>query len=189
MAKKILALILTIVVFVSALSIPAFAAGTDKPTGACPLCGSPLSYWGASGIIGDASYVVCTNKNCPYYNVAGRFGTISGGGGISGGSSSRSNTATVPKNYYTVNNNSTANNYNTVNSGNTNHYSTINTTNKTLNYTTYNTTTNNYTYNTYNYTNYTYNYDYNYYTVNVDNSTHYVIDNVNYITILYPTGE
>lgn len=109
--------------------------------------------------------------------------------GVTGGSPSRSNTATVPKNYYTTNNNSSTTNYNTVNSGTTNHYSTINTTNKTLNYTTYNQTTNNYVRNTYNYTNYTYNYDYNYYTVNVDNSTHYVIDNVNYITVLYPTGE
>lgn len=191
MFKKVVSLALTVVIFVSALSIPAFADATT-PTGSCPLCGSPVQYTNFENLVAGWSIVSCTNPNCAYYqkhmSIANDI-LYHRDQGVTGGSPSRSNTATVPKNYYTTNNNSSTTNYNTVNSGTTNHYSTINTTNKTLNYTTYNQTTNNYVRNTYNYTNYTYNYDYNYYTVNVDNSTHYVIDNVNYITVLYPTGE
>lgn len=191
MFKKVVSLALTVVIFVSALSIPAFADATT-PTGSCPLCGSPVQYTNFENLVAGWSIVSCTNPNCAYYqkhmSIANDI-LYHRDQGVTGGFPSRSNTATVPKNYYTTNNNSSTTNYNTVNSGNTNHYSTINTTNKTLNYTTYNQTTNNYVRNTYNYTNYTYNYDYNYYTVNVDNSTHYVIDNVNYITVLYPTGE
>lgn len=191
MFKKVVSLAFTVVIFVSALSIPAFADATT-PTGSCPLCGSPVQYTNFENLVAGWSIVSCTNPNCAYYqkhmSIANDI-LYHRDQGVTGGSPSRSNTATVPKNYYTTNNNSSTTNYNTVNSGTTNHYSTINTTNKTLNYTTYNQTTNNYVRNTYNYTNYTYNYDYNYYTVNVDNSTHYVIDNVNYITVLYPTGE
>ena len=197
MFKKIISLLLAMFVFVSALSIPAFAAGEGASDLVCPWCGSRVQVSRSSiSWCQDQIIYMCSKygAGCNYKRVCV---TLKGtdlslrndGSDWLPYQGSHSNTATVPKNYYTTNNNSSTTNYNTVNSGSTNHYSTINTTNRTLNYTTYNQTTNNYVRNTYNYTNYTYNYDYNYYTVNVDNSTHYVIDNVNYITVLYPTGE
>lgn len=197
MFKKIISLLLAMFVFVSALSIPAFAAGEGASDLVCPLCGSRVQVSRSSiSWCQDQIIYMCSKygAGCNYKRVCE---TLKGtdlslrndGSDWLPYQGSHSNTATVPKNYYTTNNNSSTTNYNTVNSGTTNHYSIINTTNRTFNYTTYNQTTNNYVRNTYNYTNYTYNYDYNYYTVNVDNSTHYVIDNVNYITVLYPTGE
>lgn len=197
MFKKIISFVLAMFVFVSALSISAFAAGEGASDLVCPWCGSRVQVSRSSiSWCQDEVVYMCSKygAGCDYKRVCE---TLKGtdlslrndGSNWLPYQGSHSNTATVPKNYYTTNNNSSTTNYNTVNSGTTNHYSTINTTNRTLNYTTYNQTTNNYVRNTYNYTNYTYNYDYNYYTVNVDNSTHYVIDNVNYITVLYPTGE
>ena len=192
--KRIFSLFLAMLIFASTLSIPASAATS---AGTCPYCGSPLIRSSVSYLVGEQDHTLCTNKDCKYNTTAGRLLFYTYNKSSGGTASPVSNTATVPKPYYTSSKPSgssggsgnVSNILNQINSGNTNYYSTINTTNKTLNYTTYNTTTNNYIYNTYNYTNYTYNYDYNYYTVNVDNSTHYVIDNVNYITVVYPTGD
>lgn len=193
--KRIFSLVLAMLIFASALSIPVFAASGDS-AGTCPYCGSPLVHKETNVFVYEKDKILCTNRNCKFNQTAGRlllwsWGNSSGSSG-STSTPSRTNTATAPKKYYTssgTSGGSSGSSYNTVNSGNTSYYSTINTSNHTLNYTTYNQTTNNYVNQTYNYTNYTYNYDYNYYTVNVDNSTHYVIDNVNYITVIYPTGD